>query len=128
MTPGPIHLVTGPRAAALRRELGPLAWCALEFLVERSNDGVTTDASVRVVALALGVAKNTAHRAVTALTRAELIEGIQDRGPDGRFRPGRYRLIVAEDLLTRTAQHPRSPRRSQPTTTAPAQLTLLTPA
>ena len=83
---------------------------------------------MRAVAAALGVAKNTAHRAVAALTRAALIEGIQDRGPDGRFRPGRYRLIVAEDLLTRTTQHPRSPHRPQPTTTVPAQLTLLTPA
>ena len=83
---------------------------------------------MRAVAAALGVAKNTAHRAVAALTRAGLIEGIQDRGPDGRFRPGRYRLLLTEDLLTRTAQHPRSQHRPQPTTTVPAQLTLLTPA
>jgi DNA-binding transcriptional MocR family regulator len=127
MTTGSARLVTGPRAAVLRRELGPLAWCALEFLVEQSSDGVTTEESVRTVAEALGVAKNTAHRAVVALTRAGLIEGIQDRGTNGRFRPGRYRILLTEDLLTRTSQLPR-PRRTQPTDNGPAQLTLLTPA
>jgi len=127
MTPGPARLVTGPRAAALRRELGPLAWCALEFLVERSCDG-TTEASVRAVAAALGVAKNTANRAVAALTRAQLIEGIQDRGTDGRFRPGRYRLRLTNDLLTPAIPQPRSQHRPHPTAAVPAQLTLLTPA
>jgi DNA-binding IclR family transcriptional regulator len=128
MTPGSARLVAGPRAAVLRRELGPLAWCALEFLVEQSSDGVTTEASVRTVAAALGVARNTAHRAIVALTRAGLIEGIQNRGTDGRFRPGRYRLLLTDDLLTRTSQQRQLQRRTPPTAAAAAQLTLLTPA
>jgi DNA-binding IclR family transcriptional regulator len=128
MTTGSTRLVSGPRAAVLRRELGPLAWCALEFMVEQSSDGVTTEASVRTLAAALGVAKNAAHRAVVALTRAGFIEGIQDRGTDGRFRPGRYRLLLTEDLLTRTSQPRRSQHRNPPTAAAAAQLTLLTPA
>jgi hypothetical protein len=118
----------GARAAVLRRELGPVAWCALECLVERSDDGRTSDATVRAVAADLGVAKNTAHRAMTALASAGLIEPEQRRGRDGKFEPGRYRLHVV-DLLGTTSTRPpsrasRRPRRAR--TTAPHdQLTLL---
>ena len=126
MTQAQPRLVTGPSAAALRRELGPVAWCALECLVERSDDGATTEASVRVIAADLGVAKNTAHRAVAALARAGLIELIQDRHADGRFRSGRYRLHL-DDLLGPRTPPPRPRNRPQPLA-APTQLTLLTPA
>ena len=84
----------GPRAAALRRELGPTAWCALESLIEQSDDGKTATASVRAVATELGVAKKTAHRAITALVRAGFLEPTQARNPSGTFSPGRYRLHV----------------------------------
>ncbi|MGH9243838.1 MAG: helix-turn-helix domain-containing protein [Acidimicrobiales bacterium] len=91
---------SGDRAAALRRTLGPVAWCALECLVERSDDGRTVEATVRLVAADLGVAKNTAHRALRALTHAGLVEAEQQRTEDGRFRSGRYRLHL-DGLLDR---------------------------
>jgi DNA-binding transcriptional MocR family regulator len=114
--------------AALRRELGPVAWCALECLLERSDDGRTSVATVRAVATDLGVAKNTAHRAMTALASAGLIEPEQRRGRDGKFEPGRYFLHL-DDLLraTPTPTPPRTSRpRRAPTAAPPDQLTFLT--
>lgn len=118
----------GVRGSELRRELGPVAWCALECLVGGSNDGHTTTASVRAMAEELGVAKNTAHRALAALVRRGLVEAIQSRDDAGRFQPGRYRLHVG-DLLSRTTTA-QSRSRSTANTPAvdPAQLSLLPPA
>jgi DNA-binding IclR family transcriptional regulator len=116
---------TGPRATALRRELGPLAWCALECLLERSDDGRTTVASVRAIASDLGVAKNTAHRALACLARARLVEPVQARGGDGRYRPGIYELRLG-DLLVTTPTSPAPRARQRVVKSAdPAQLTLL---
>jgi len=111
----------GGRAAELRRQVGPTAWCALECLVERSPDGRTSEASVRAVAADLGVAKNTAHRAIATLARAGLVESVQRRGGTGRFEPGRYVLHLHE--LTATTSLARAPRR--PARVDDAQLTLL---
>lgn len=114
----------GDRAAALRRSLGPVPWCALECLIERSDDGRSVDASVRLVAAELGVAKNTAHRALRALALAGLVAAEQQRTDDGRFRSGRYRLHL-DDLLDR-APRPAPPARRRPApVAADGQLTLL---
>ena len=116
----------GPRAADLRRQLGPTAWCALECLIERSDDGMTATASVRAVAAELGVAKNTAHRAIASLVRAGLVEPTQARNPSGTFSPGRYRLHVddiREQALSATGARRR--QRSAPTADS-SQLNLLT--
>jgi hypothetical protein len=95
-------VVLGERAGDVRRQLGPLAWAALEVLVSHCTmvDGeLIADSSVREVAVHLGVAKNTAHRAVRALRAAGLVSPIQRRDNDGRFLDGRYRLMVARDVL-----------------------------
>lgn len=115
----------GPRAAALRRQLGPTTWCVLECLIERSDDGMTATASVRAVAAELGVAKNTAHRAIAALVRAGLVEPTQARNPSGTFRPGRYRLHI--DDIREPAVSPTDARRRQraATTADSSQLSLL---
>ena len=113
----------GLRSASLRRDLGPAAWCALECLVESSTDGHTADTSVRAVAAELGVAKNTAHRAIAALTRAGLITAEQHRDGTGKFRPGRYRLHLERLLSNDTATPARRPRRRP--APAAAQLSLL---
>jgi hypothetical protein len=115
---------TSPRAATLRRDLGPVAWCALECLVERSDDGRTTAASVRAVAAELGVAKNTAHRALVALVRAGIAEGVQDRTTDGRFRRGGYRLHLG-DLAPSPPARPTRTRTRTPSATTRNQLSLL---
>lgn len=102
-----------------------MAWCALECLLERSDDGRITVASVRAVADDLGVAKNTAHRAIAALVHAGLVESVQGRDADGRFRPGSYALRLGDVLsITSASRAPRT-RQRPATTTAPAQLTLL---
>jgi DNA-binding IclR family transcriptional regulator len=79
-------------AATLRRQLGPTAWCVLECLRDRAADGRVAEGSVRAIAADLGVAKNTAHRAIATLVRAGLIEAEQRRATDGRFQAGRYVL------------------------------------
>jgi len=99
-----------------------MAWCALECLVERSEDGRTTAASVRAIAGELGVAKNTAHRAIAALVRARLVEPIQARDANGRFRPGSYTLRL-DDLLATSPTPPTTRTRRLPQ--ASAQLSLL---
>lgn len=114
--------LAGPRAAVLRREVGPVAWCALECLVERAGDDGTAAACVRSIATDLGVAKNTAHRAVAMLARAGLVEAIQERDHGGRFRAGRYRLNLADLVISPTPARARS--RATPASD-PAQLSLL---
>lgn len=132
-TPSPLRndsacLTLSPDAAPLRRDLGPVAWCALECLVARSDpgrNGATAAASVRSLAGDLGVAKNTAHRAISALVRAGLISPVQYRHHDGRFRAGEYRLHV-DGILTAT--RPKPARRPAPASHEPTQLSLLGPA
>ena len=116
--------LTGPRVDEMRRRVGPVAWCALEVLADRPTAGGLVEASVRAVADELGVAKNTAHRAIAALGRAGLVEAVQARGADGRFASGRYRLHL-DDLTTRTIPTSTSrPRPRTPSTINPDQLTL----
>lgn len=118
----------GVRGAELRREVGPVAWCVLECLVGGSHDGRTTTASVRALAVELGVAKNTAHRALTTLVRRGLVEAIQSRDGKGRFQPGRYRLHVGDLLPDTTPARPRARSTATNPTVDPAQLSLLPPA
>ncbi len=95
-------VLVGERAGDVRRQLGPLAWAALEVLVSHGtmvDSESIADSSVREIADQLGVAKNTAHRAVRALRSARLVSPIQRRDNDGRFLDGGYRLTVPPDVL-----------------------------
>jgi IclR-like helix-turn-helix domain-containing protein len=101
-TPG-LTVVLGAGAPALRRRLGPLAWCALEALHQLAtltDDALIADVSLQTLAVELGVAKNTAHRALKTLRGAGLIEHDQARAAAGLFDTSRYRLDVADDVLT----------------------------
>jgi len=107
-------LLLGPMAEETTRSLGPLAWAALEALVtdaRPTGDVDVADASVRQLAERLGVAKNTAHRALTALRRAGFIEPLQSRSTSGQFASGSYRLAVAPSILRLAAEAPASPCR-----------------
>jgi IclR helix-turn-helix domain len=121
-------IAPGPRAAATRRSLGPVAWCVLECLLERSGDGRTSAASVRSVAADLGVAKNTAHRAIASLVSAGVAEAVHERDAGGRFRPGRYRLHVGDLLTTDPTPTPLCPPNRATRRATPTQLSLLTPS
>lgn len=115
------------RRMVLRRDLGPTAWCALECLLERADGGPVVVASVRSLAADLGVAKNTAHRALVSLVRAGIAEPVQERAADGRFRPGGYRLELGAIPASGTTRPTRS-RTAAPAVPDPAQLSLLPPA
>ncbi|MCP3858609.1 MAG: helix-turn-helix domain-containing protein [Phycisphaeraceae bacterium] len=105
-------LLLGPMADETRRSLGPLAWAALEALVTdaRPTGGVhVADTTVRQLAEQLGVAKNTAHRALAALRRAGFIEPLQSRSTSGQFASGSHRLAVASSILRLDADASASP-------------------
>ena len=120
-------LVLGSMADETRRSLGPLAWAALEALVTdaQPRDGAAVvDTSVRQLAARLGVAKNTAHRALVALRDAGFLESQQSRSTSGQFTSGAYRLAVAPSILRVVAEaaapsaaprpvRRRAPRRAQ---------------
>jgi len=110
-------LLLGPMADETRRSLGPLAWAALETLVTDSRpigDVAVADTSVRQLADRLGVAKNTAHRALTALRCAGFIEPLQSRSTSGQFASGSYRLAVAPSILRLAAEVSTVPSASAP--------------
>ena len=101
----PASLIVGAAAAEVRRSLGPSAWCALEVLATTppspSADSWTVHCSVRELATRMGVAKNTAQRALTTLRRACLVELAQRREADGRFDASVYRLTVPDGVFDR---------------------------
>jgi DNA-binding transcriptional MocR family regulator len=74
---------------------------------------VASTASVRSVALDLGVAKNTAHRALSKLAGAGLITAEQERLAGGAFGRGHYRLHLG-DALVLSAGRPNDPDSGRP--------------
>ncbi len=110
-------LTIGAAAENRRRALGPVAWAALEVLAtspsEGEGEGWVVRASVRTIAGRLGVAVNTAQRALRVLRDAKLIEHAQARAGTGRFDAACYRLeIPADVLIVGTAPNDRLPTRS----------------
>jgi DNA-binding MarR family transcriptional regulator len=70
-------------SAGLRRELGAVAWSALEVLAlaaELTGDGqLVATLNAREVASALGVGREAAGRALALLRRRELVVLVQSR-------------------------------------------------
>jgi DNA-binding MarR family transcriptional regulator len=107
-------VVLGPASPSVRRRVGPLAWCALEALYQRAEligDVLLAEISQSALARELGVAKNTAHRALKTLRSAGLLEHDQTRGVAGRFDGSRYRLTVSQDVIARSALNQARPVR-----------------
>lgn len=94
-------VVVGAEAAALRRQLGPMAWCPLEVVVAVSDDDGLAVVSVRSLAAELGVSKNTAQRALTILRAVGLAVPAPARRVGGRFAVGAYRIAILRSALTR---------------------------
>jgi hypothetical protein len=98
-------VVIGTAAADVRRAVGAVAWCALEYLAASPpvghGDEDTVAASVRSLAVGLGVSKNTAHRAIAVLRAAGLVQPVQSRCGTGRFDAGCYRLAVPPAVAAR---------------------------
>ena len=96
-------LIVGPECAMLRRTLGPLAWAALEVLTARAEDAEgerVSSISVRGLAAALAVAKDTAARSLSILRSEGLISPRQGRGFGGQFAEASYVLVVPSGLRT----------------------------
>jgi hypothetical protein len=122
-----LEVTLGPAAAEWRRRLGPVAWCALEAVAEHvapSPDDECAEVSIRTVAADLGIAPNTANRALRRLVDAGLVEPRQSRNRRGRFDAGTYRVTIPTDLLrvsVHLAEH-RRPSARQPKPPRPRQL------
>jgi DNA-binding transcriptional regulator YhcF (GntR family) len=105
-----VSAVAAPGLGGLRRALGAQAWVALEVIVARSHavDGeFVAHVSVRALATELGVAKDTAARAVGLLRDRGVVTVCQARGRGGRFGVGPY-VIAAEVRALMTAEATKS--------------------
>ena len=87
---------------------------------------------MRTVAAELGVAVNTAQRAIARLRSAGIVEHAQHRSVGGHFAATTYRLAIPADVFTvATAPNDRVPTRSPsshrtaPSSPLPEQLLLL---
>jgi DNA-binding transcriptional ArsR family regulator len=120
--PATTTLVVGSAAADVRRSVGPTAWCVLEQLATSAPSQVAESwivrSSVRELAVQLGVAKNTAQRALLRLRRARLVAFAQPRDPSGRFDSSSYRLDIPDDVLSRQPAPRRGVARSLPGSTS----------
>ena len=98
-------VVVGAAASELRRTLGPTSWMVLEELLVRSTgpaDACVAQVSVRALAASLGLAKDTAGRAIRRLRYAGLVTVAQQRTDSGIFDTGTY-LIAVPDCITLNA-------------------------
>lgn len=106
-----MNVVVTADARELRRAVGVTAWCVLEELVlgaELDADRVVVSTNVRRLAVAVGVSKDTAARAVARLMRAGVVERVtKARGKRGTFPTAVYAVDVARvpGLMT----NPRTP-------------------
>jgi len=124
--PSPVSLVIGAASLELRRALGPSAWLVFEEMLLRS----TTErgeriahVSVRSMAAALGVAKDTVARALNRLRDADLVSPAQLKNDRGLFEAGSYVIDVPEGLALSTSE-PRAQVRTHKAAPDTGQLTL----
>ena len=111
----PVAVTVGPAAADVRRAVGPTAWCALEVLAATpADDGErwVVRSSVRDVAARLGVAPNTAQRALGVLREAGLITAVQAAAARRSVRRDRLPVDRRPDVLGRRRACTRSRRNS----------------
>jgi DNA-binding transcriptional ArsR family regulator len=137
-TPPDTHTLTlGPAVAATRRAVGPIAWVVLEHLAStaelRAGQTVSHE-SIRRIAAALDLAKDTIARAIRRLADAGLVEFVPSRADDGRFAPSRYRLTLPAELFVdlpteHRVSNPHRPNRSplRPNPSTSTQLSLIDP-
>ena len=111
-------IVVGPKAHELRSYVGSASWAVLEEMMQVAvgpRDRLVAEVSIRSLATSLGVAKDTAARAVRRLRDLGVIEADQRRGDSGVFQAGVYRLAVPAACL---AVAPDAPAAESPRATA----------
>lgn len=99
--PSPVSLVIGAASLELRRALGPSAWLVFVEMLLRSTaerGERIAHVSVRSMAAALGVAKDTVARALNRLRDADLVRPAQQKNERGLFEAGSYVIDVPEGL------------------------------
>ena len=101
-------IVVAGTATELRRRLGATAWVVLEELLVHSTGAGSREAtaSVRALAAALGVSKDTIARALARLRDAGIVTALQARSSTGTFRAGRYRIAVPPCIMFTAAAAP----------------------
>lgn len=122
------------RSHPFRRNAGPVGWLLLEELAlhaDRDGDALVVPTSVRELATAVSLNKDTVARAVAVLVGLGAVERHQPVS-GGRFGAGRYRLTLPDGLdviRDHTSVPPSRPTRTHAAAHArpeqPSQLTLL---
>ena len=113
-------LLVGSSSIGLRRRLGPTAWMVLEELMLRSTivgERSVARVSIRSLAGALGMAKDTAACALRRLRAAGVVTGVQQRTAAGVFDTGIYLITVSPEVLvvkTSSAKPARSSVQGRP--------------
>ena len=105
-------VVVGAESSELRRALGPTSWVVLEELLLRSTgpaDECVARVSVRSLAASLGLAKDTAARAIRRLRDSGLVTVAQQRTDAGIFDTGTYAIALPEGV-TLIAPAPPAPQ------------------
>ena len=105
-------VVVGAASSDLRRTLGPTSWVVLEELLLRSSgtaDECVACVSVRSLAASLGLAKDTAARAIRRLRDTGLVTVAQQRTKAGIFDTGTY-VIAMPEGVSLTASPPATPQ------------------
>jgi hypothetical protein len=108
-------VLIGPSASGLRRSLGPTAWTVLEEMLLRSTaagERRVARVSVRSVARSLGLAKDTAARAIRRLRDDDVVTTIQRRTASGVFDAGVYAITIPPDVISVKRIAVVKPRRS----------------
>jgi hypothetical protein len=103
------ELLVNADAAALRRDLGAVPWCALEILALAARpDGegrLVASLNTRDLAALLGVGRDAATNALSVLRRRGLVISDERRGAGGRF--------AATELVVQLPMEPRASQRKQ---------------
>jgi DNA-binding transcriptional ArsR family regulator len=107
-------VVVGAAASELRRAVGPTSWMVLEEMLMRSTGragACVSSVSVRALAASLGLAKDTAGRAIRRLRDAGLVTVAQQRTVAGVFDTGTYVIALPDGVtLIHTAPATSQPR------------------
>lgn len=121
-----VSLVIGAASLELRRALGPSAWLVFEEMLLRSTSERgerIAHVSVRSIAAALGVAKDTVARALSRLRDAGLVSPAQPKNERGLFEAGSYVIDMPEGLAL-SAFEPGAQVRTRKAAPDTGQLTL----
>jgi hypothetical protein len=95
-------LVLLPESSSLRRAVGPMPWAALEVLASRArtvNGELVTEIGVRALAAELGLAKDTAARALVVLRAHGVLAADQRRTALGKFGPASYTIVAGSRVF-----------------------------